>query len=126
MEVYRELIAIGARPIVMRLFISLTLIVLAVLFAVQNAVVVPVSVLFWEFRASIAIVVVISCVVGALACAIACLPVLYQRSSTLRTLQRRQKELETDNADLLQRVPLARDDDFPRGAIDDQTDAAMR
>jgi uncharacterized integral membrane protein len=109
-----------------RLFISLALIVLAVLFAVQNADVVPVSILFWEFRASLAIVVVISCVIGALACAIACLPALHQRSSALRTLQRRQKELETDNADLLQRVPLAREDDFPRGAIDDETDTAMR
>lgn len=103
----------------MRLFISLALIVLAVMFAVQNAEVVPVSVLFWDFRASLAIVVVISCVVGALACAIACLPALYQRSSALRALRRRQKELETDNADLLQRVPLAHEDDFAPSAIDD-------
>ena len=116
----RELTAIGARPILMRLFISLVLIVLAVMFAVQNAEVVPVSVLFWDFRASLAIVVVISCVVGALVCAIAFLPALYQRSSALRALRRRQKELETDNADLLQRVPLAREDDFPLGAIDDE------
>ena len=110
----------------MRLIIVLALIVLAVVFAVQNADVVPVSVLFWDFRASLAVVVVVSCAIGALACAVACLPVLLQRGSALRKLQRRQKELENDNNDLLQRVPLAREEDFPSGAILDESDTVKR
>jgi hypothetical protein len=85
-----------------------------------------VSLLFWRFHASLAIVVVLSCVVGALGCAIACLPTLYQRSSALRMLQRRQKELEIDNADLLQRVPMARAEDFPGDAVSDESGVAKR
>lgn len=78
---------------VMRLLIVLVVGVVAVVFAVQNVVVVPISVLFWRVEASLAVVIAVCVVLGAL------LGVLVSVPRILR-MRTRERNLRTQLADL--------------------------
>lgn len=77
----------------MRLLIVLVVAVIAVVFAVQNVMVVPISVMFWRLEASLAIIIAVCIVLGAL------MGVLVSVPSTLR-MRARERRLRTQLADL--------------------------
>ena len=78
----------------MRIAFLLTVMILAVMFAVQNAEVVSLDVFFWTLNASLAVIIVLCFAVGALLTALAMAPGMYRSRSGARRLQARVTELE--------------------------------
>jgi uncharacterized integral membrane protein len=77
-----------------RLGLLLAVIVLAVVFAAQNADVVNLSLLAWNLNASLAVIIVLCFAVGALAAALALMPGIYRSRAEQRKTNRRLAELE--------------------------------
>lgn len=80
----------------MRFAVSIAILILAVILAVQNASSITVMLLFWRVDASLAIVIFLCFGLGALAAAMALMPAWYRKHSALKRLQRRISELEAD------------------------------
>lgn len=80
-------------PLMLILAIALT--ILTALFAIQNATVITVSFLVWEFEASLALVLILTLGVGVLVGYLATLPSAWKKSSELRQTRRRESELES-------------------------------
>ena len=78
----------------MRLIAVIAILIVAVILAVQNAVVVTVMLLLWRVDASLAIVIFLCFGLGALAAAIAFMPAWYRKHSAFKRLQQRVAELE--------------------------------
>ena len=76
------------------LIAAIALAVLTALFAIQNATVITVSYLVWQFEASLALVLILTLGVGILIGYLATLPSSWRKSSQLRRTQHRQAELE--------------------------------
>jgi putative membrane protein len=72
----------------------LAVIVLAVVFAAQNADVVNLSLLAWNLNASLAVIIVLCFALGALAAALALMPGIYRSRAEQRKTNRRLAELE--------------------------------
>lgn len=81
----------------MRMILVLIALLLAVIFAVQNANVVVVRVFFAEFEASLAVVISLCFAVGALLAALALMPSWYRRRAGERRLQARVAQLEASH-----------------------------
>ncbi len=77
-----------------RLGLLLAVIVLAVVFAAQNADIVNLSLLAWNLNASLAVIIVLCFAVGALAAALALMPGIYRSRAEQRKTSRRLAELE--------------------------------
>jgi uncharacterized integral membrane protein len=77
-----------------RLGLLLAVIVLAVVFAAQNADIVNLSLLAWNLNASLAVIIVLCFAVGALAAALAMMPGIYRSRAEQRKTNRRLAELE--------------------------------
>lgn len=77
------------------LILAIALAILTALFVIQNAAVITVSFLIWEFEASLALVLILTLGVGVLIGYLATLPASWRKSSELRQTRRRQSELET-------------------------------
>ena len=77
-----------------RLGLLLAVIVLAVVFAAQNADVVNLSLLAWNLNASLAVIIVLCFAVGALAAALALMPGIYRSRAEQRKTNQRLAELE--------------------------------
>jgi putative membrane protein len=77
-----------------RLIALLAAAILAVMFALQNAVPVTVTFFLWRVDASLALVLIVCLAAGALLSAFATLPSLMQKRFQLRRQQRRIAELE--------------------------------
>ena len=77
------------------LFAALAVAVLAVVFALQNNAPVALSFLAWSFQSSLAVVIMIMVVGGALASFLASLPGMVRLKLQLRAAHRRAAELET-------------------------------
>jgi uncharacterized integral membrane protein len=77
-----------------RLGLLLAVIVLAVVFAAQNADVVNLSLFAWNLNASLAVIIVLCFAVGALAAALALMPGIYRSRAEQRKTNRRLAELE--------------------------------
>lgn len=77
-----------------RLGLLLAVIVLAVVFAAQNADVVNLSFLGWNLDASLAVIIVLCFSAGALVCALALMPGIYKARSEQRKTRQRLAELE--------------------------------
>jgi uncharacterized integral membrane protein len=77
-----------------RLGLVLAAIVLAVVFAAQNADVVNLSLLGWNLDASLAVIIVLCFAFGALMAALAMLPNIYRLRTEQRKLKQRLAELE--------------------------------
>ena len=82
----------------MRFVAVIAILVLAVILAVQNAVVVTVMLLLWRVEASLAIVIFLCFGLGALAAAMAFMPTWYRKRSALKRLQQRVAQLEAESA----------------------------
>jgi uncharacterized integral membrane protein len=80
-----------------RLSLVLAAIVLAVVFAAQNADVVNLSLLAWNMDASLAVIIVLCFTAGALVAALALSPGIYRSRSEQRKLSHRLAELESDS-----------------------------
>jgi uncharacterized integral membrane protein len=78
----------------MRFAFILILMVLAVALAAQNADVATINVFWWELRASIALIVVVCFVFGALVTGLVLAPQLYRRRASERALRARIATLE--------------------------------
>ena len=78
----------------MRTILILVLVLAAVLFAVQNADMVTVDVLFWKLNASLAIVVALCVTAGAVLGALICMPRLYRMRAEQRRLRAQLAELD--------------------------------
>ena len=78
-------------------FALITIIILAlvsVVFAVQNSEVITVSFLAWQVDASLALILMITLVVGVLIGYLAGLPSVWKRSAETRQLRRRVEDLQ--------------------------------
>ena len=85
------------RYFMIRLGLLLAVIVLAVVFAAQNADVVNLSFLGWNLDASLAIIIVLCFSAGALVAALALMPGMYRARSEQRKTKQRLSELEHDS-----------------------------
>lgn len=80
----------------MRMLLVLLVAVFAVVFAVQNVVVVPVSVLFWRLESSLAIIIVVCIALGALAGVLISMPSFLRMRSRERRLRAQLADLGQD------------------------------
>ena len=81
----------------MRLVLVILFMVVAVVLAVQNADVVAINVLWWELRASLAVIIVTGLALGALTALLALAPKLYRQRKSERSLRARIVTLEGGN-----------------------------
>lgn len=80
----------------LRLIVVIALLLIATLFAVQNASVLTVEFLTWKTEASLAMVVAVCFALGAMATALALVPRMYRRWTEIRALRARLTRLEAE------------------------------
>jgi uncharacterized integral membrane protein len=78
----------------MRFALILLGMIFAVIFAVQNAAAVKVTVFFWQLEASLAIMVAICFALGAITAVLMMMPTMFRRRSDERRLQAKIADLE--------------------------------
>ncbi|MET0658131.1 MAG: LapA family protein [Steroidobacteraceae bacterium] len=78
----------------MRMVLVLIALILAVVFAVQNATPVTLNAFFWRFDASLAVMIVLCVALGAILASLAVMPSLYRARGSERRLKARVAELE--------------------------------
>jgi putative membrane protein len=88
-------------------FLALIIAVIAVIFALQNTLVVTVSFLFWKFTGSLALVLLMALAAGALVSFLASLPALVRSQWSQRSLRKRAAELESNLNEHKQRLDEA-------------------
>lgn len=76
------------------LVLALVIALLAVVFALQNAVPITVTLLFTSFRGSLALVLLVTFALGVLTSLLVSVPALIRRNRTIVRLERRVAELE--------------------------------
>lgn len=82
----------------MRTILILALMLGAVIFAVQNADVVTVDILFWRLDASLAIVVALCVIAGAIVGALVVVPLIYRMRADQRRLRAQLADLNVAGA----------------------------
>lgn len=85
-------------------FLALFIAILAVIFALQNTLPVTVSILFWKFDGSLALVLLLAMAVGALISFLASLPALVRGTWSRRSLRKRVSGLESDLSEQKRRL----------------------
>ena len=93
------------------LIISLVIAVLGVVFALQNAVPITLSLLVWKINSSLALVLLVALAAGVLISFLATLPSLLKGGWTVSSQKRQIKRLEAQIADLQGRLPGSQPDD---------------
>jgi uncharacterized integral membrane protein len=83
----------------MRLIALVVTVVIAVIFAIQNTDLATVSLLWWEVRASLAVIMVLCVSIGMLVGLAVLAPLLYRGRDSARQLQRRLAEMEAVDAE---------------------------
>ena len=91
------------------LIISLLIAALATIFAVQNADVITITFLFWEFQGSLALVLLVALAAGALTSFFASLPSLIRKKLTVNNQKKKIKDLEAQLTKQEQKLPEAID-----------------
>jgi uncharacterized integral membrane protein len=81
----------------MRLILSALALLLAVILAVQNTAVVDVSLLFWNLRASLAIIIALCLVLGLFIGFAALAPLIYRDRRNAKKLETRLAAVEAEN-----------------------------
>ena len=81
------------------LILALVIAVLSVVFALQNAVVIPVSLLVWEVRSSLALVLLVTLALGIVVGLLAMAPSLIKRSIKISQQHKKIKQLQEAFAD---------------------------
>ena len=85
-------------------FLALLIAVIAVIFALQNTLIVTVSILLWKFTGSLALVLLLALAVGALISFLASMPSLVRGKWSQRNLRKRATELEKNLNERTQRL----------------------
>jgi putative membrane protein len=88
-------------------FLALIIAVIAVIFALQNTLTVTISILFWQFHGSLALVLLLALVVGAAISFLASMPTLVRGQWSMRKLRKQALELESNLNDHKQRLEEA-------------------
>jgi uncharacterized integral membrane protein len=88
-------------------FLALIIAVIAVIFALQNTLPVTITLLFWQFHGSLALVLLVSLAVGAVTSFLASLPALVRGQWSMRKLRKQATELESNLTDHKQRLEEA-------------------
>lgn len=83
------------------LIIILAILILTVVFAIQNVAAVPISLLFWQVQGSLALVLLVALVIGALIALLFALPSIYRNR---REISRLRKEIASLEAELEQKT----------------------
>jgi putative membrane protein len=93
----------------MLIFVLLALIILllAVIFALQNTVAVTISFLFWQFHGSLALVLLVALAAGLVISFLAYLPYLIRGNLSARKLHKHVAELESELSDHKRRMEEA-------------------
>jgi uncharacterized integral membrane protein len=86
------------------LIIALLIAILAVIFALQNAVTVSISFLVWKTEGSLALLLLVALVVGALISLLASLPALIRGTWTVGSQKKKLTELEASLADYTRKL----------------------
>jgi putative membrane protein len=82
---------------VLILFIAaLVIAIFAVIFALQNTIMVTVTFLFWQFNGSLALILLVTLAIGAVVTFLAYLPALLRNHSSMRKLRKQATALEKD------------------------------
>lgn len=76
--------------------VALVIAIFAVIFALQNTIMVTVTFLFWQFNGSLALILLVTLAVGAVVTFLAYLPGLIRNHSLVRKLRRQATTLEND------------------------------
>lgn len=87
------------------LIVALGLAILTVIFALQNAISVTVTFLIWQFEGSLALVLMLTFVLGALVSLLVSIPAIVKRRSAISTQKKKIEELENR---LRERIPPSR------------------
>jgi len=85
-------------------FLALLIAIIAVVFALQNTLIVTVSFLFWKFTGSLALVLLLALAVGALISFLASLPALVRGKWSRRNLRKQATKLESSLTEHKQRL----------------------
>ena len=76
--------------------VALLIAIFAVIFALQNTIMVTVTFLFWQFNGSLALILLVTLAVGAVVTFLAYLPALIRNHRSVRKLRRQATTLEKD------------------------------
>lgn len=90
----------------MRLILALIGMLVAVIFAVQNAMPVTIKVFFWQLEASLAVVVAVCFALGAIVAAFAVMPEIYKRRSGEKRLQARLATMQSRESTPTRAAPM--------------------
>ena len=78
------------------LIIILAILILAVIFAIQNVAAVPIAILFWEVQGSLALVLLLALVIGALIAVLFALPTFYKNRREMGRMKKQIASLEEE------------------------------
>ncbi len=79
---------------ILLLIMSLLIAVLAIVFAVQNAAPVTVTFLLWQFKGSLALILLLTFVLGVMVALLAVLPGIVRRSSEIAGYKKKLTEMQ--------------------------------
>ncbi|MCW6095266.1 LapA family protein [Clostridium sporogenes] len=83
---------------------SLIMALIVAIFAIQNAAAIPIKILFWEINFSLAIIILLSAVIGAVITGIMGIKKERGIKKQTKDISNKIEELEKTNADLLDRL----------------------
>jgi len=86
------------------IFLALIIAIIAVIFALQNTLIVTVSFIIWKFTGSLALVLLLALAVGALISFLASLPAIVRGKWSLRSLRKQASKLESSITEHKQRL----------------------
>ncbi len=87
-----------------QLIIALLIALILVIFAVQNSVQVPVKLWFWEYKASLSLLIIISVILGVIISFLFMIPGMFSRTRQISQLKKRNRELDGKIGDLNKRI----------------------
>lgn len=76
------------------LILALVIAILVVIFAIQNAITITISVLFWRFQGSLALVLLLTLALGAIAGLLVSIPSLIRRNREIAGQKKKIDELQ--------------------------------
>lgn len=80
--------------------IAVVIALLAVVFAIQNAQTIMVKLFFWDFSSSMALMMLITLVIGIASGMMTLFPTIYRKNSSIKSHSKRINELEKQLSDL--------------------------
>jgi len=88
------------------LIISITVLVLAVIFTLQNAGVIQVKILFWSLEASLSLILILTFAIGAISALVVILPIIFTLTKTKNKLMKENDALIKQEKRIDDKEPL--------------------